>query len=266
MIVALYKLWRGRMWLDASLESIYPHVGAIVALVSDVSWTGERGNNTTEPLAAWKKQHDWQNKISIIRLDCKDQTAQYAYGFMHIAKTYPGCDWVQIIDGDEVWDDQAWEQSRWYLKWAKSARALKSRMYGYIKSPLYRIIEDPSACKPVVFCRPYVQFSGVRGNLVEPATVMPEVFVHHFTAVQETENDIFTKLLTSTAGDGCGTTVDVERWRKEVWDRIPNVRNFHYNTGCEYVWRGCETITLDDLPITCRSIARRYMEARKCCR
>lgn len=252
MIVALYKIWRGHEFVIPSIESIYPYVGKILMISSDIGWNRESGNTVAPIVCEWVKKNDLDKKVTILGFDSTDQDAQYKFGMKEIRRRFPTCEWVLLIDTDEVWDDEGIRTARdKYLRQSGNVHCFRCCMYGYIKDIHYRIIEA-NGCKPPVFVRPWAKWDGVRGNKVGPACLMEDVYVHHITAVRDREEDVFKKFFTSSIGDGNVPMVDMNLWKKEVWDKIPDVQNFHYNCGSEKVWKGIEVISDEQLPLSLR--------------
>jgi hypothetical protein len=239
MIISLYKIWQGKRFVIKSIESIYEWVHIIIVVSCERSWLGEPGNNVREVILDWKDRNDIDNKICLIDTDVGDQRGQYEVGFKKARSL--GCDWLHIIDTDEVWNDIGWRRARWFLRHSK-AHCLSCIMPGYIKSEDYLIEDLGRGVKPVVFVRPWVDFSGVRGGGIKNREIMTNVSVDHYTAVRNEEDDIFKKFATSTAGDLYAKLVDMRLWKKRVWDRIPYVRRFHYNVGSEKVWDSIKII------------------------
>ena len=58
--------------------------------------------------------------------------------------------------------------------------------------------------------------------------------------------------MTSTKGDTEITldlqTVDLDKWRSEKWNKLPNAKNFHTSLGFEKCWEGIKVISDNDLP------------------
>ena len=236
--------------MEASLASIYYHVGAIVVLSSEIGWNGVMGNTVKPVVEKWKKENDFYDKIKIIDFDSLSQDAQYQFGMMIIRKMYPQCQWVMIVDSDEVWDDENLLIAKnKYLKFGRKwVKSYKSKNVGYIKSLLYMIDDNNRAVRATVFVRPDVAFKGVRGSGIEPAIVMEDIFFHHVSYVRKTDELVFEKIRTSTIGDLGTKSVDLDLWKKNVWDKIPNVSNFHYTVGFEYVWKSIVKLDVEDLP------------------
>lgn len=248
MIVALYKVWRGHEFAAASIESIYGDVGAIVVVSSEIGWNGEKGNTVTPVISAWKKKNDAAGKIKIVDFNSAGQVEQYAAGIKYIRKHYPACTWIMLVDADEVWGESDLHRAKQkYLRWGSKVACFKCVCHGYIKSPYYRIVES-GGCQPTIFINPFVDFVGVRGNRITPSVIMYDVYMHHMTAVRDNPDLVLEKFRTSSIGDGDEPTVDLDNWKKTVWDKLPHAENFHYNIGWEHVWKSVEVISNKDLP------------------
>ena len=240
--------------MEASLASIYYHVGAIVVLSSEISWSGVKGNTVKPVVEKWKKENDFHDKIKIIDFDSLSQDAQYQFGVAIIHKLYPNCTWIMIVDSDEIWDDENLLRAKnKYLKFNRGIGAYRTRHWGCVKSLLYAIDDGGLGVQPMVFVRADCQFKGLRGSASEPSITMEDVKWYHASMVRKTEQDVFDKMITSTLGDGNVKCANMEWWKKNVWEKIPNVENFHYNIGFEYVWKKIFIIEPKDLPPTLRN-------------
>ena len=254
MIVALYKVWRGEEFMEASLASIYYHVGAIVVLCSEISWNGVLGNTVKPVVEKWKKENDFYDKIKIVDFDSISQDAQYQFGIALIKKIYPEYEWIMIVDSDEIWDDENLLIAKnKYLKFNRNVKAYRTRHWGCVKSLLYIVDDEGKAVCPTVFIRKDCDFKGVRGSSSGPSFCMEDVMWFHASMVRKTEKDVFDKMVTSTLGDQGAALTDLAVWKRNIWDKLPNVENAHYNVGFEYVWKRIIVITKEDLPPTLRN-------------
>jgi len=251
-VVALYKTWSGEEFVDASMASIYKHVDKIIMVHSNVSWDGTHSENTVLPVVvAWSIKNDMHGKLINLIYDTQSQPEQYAVGMNYI-KNNLQCDYVMLIDTDEVWDEQDLLRSQRYLESPANRRinAFCCNLHTYVKSPFYRIT-PPEMCKPTVFVRSNVhELLGVRGNKVKPSLVMPDVFMHHFTLVRNNINIIKHKIQLSNIGDG-GPSVNINKWLINKWDKLgadPTVSDFHISKNFERSWKGIIKITKQDLP------------------
>jgi len=104
-IVALYKTFSGEDFVASSIESIYDSCYKIVFVHSRYSWTGEEGNTVAPVVEAWKAKNDKSNKIVNLYTDINQQNEQYDFGFNYIKKHFHECDFLMLIDTDEVWDN-----------------------------------------------------------------------------------------------------------------------------------------------------------------
>lgn len=253
-IVSLYKIWRGDEFLIPSIESNYRHVYKMVFVSSDISWSGEHGNNTKEVVLQWKSKNDFLNKIVVIDMDTTRQDIQYNFGIDYINREIPECDWIQVVDSDEVWDDIAWEKSMDYLFFgAHNVNAVNCSMYTYVKKQFYRVIGNGEVC-PVVFVRPFVGYQGTRFSLVRPLGSI-SCRVHHFALVRRDINEIVVKLKNSIIGDNDSSRLcDVDMWIKNVWDNIPIGNVYHYIKGCENIWQGITVVKPECIPFSCVGI------------
>jgi len=252
-IVALYKIWRGNEFLIPSIHSIYNHVQKIVFVSSDLSWLGEQGNNTLETVKKWKQDSDRMDKIDILHYNTMSQHDQYQCGFDHINKNYSDCDWIQLIDSDEVWTEAAWFHSIKFMESTNKFNALHCVMVSYIKKINYTI--EGNEVQPVVFVKPAKCNIGVRSCSVEPYAVIPDAVVHHFALVRKTPEEVFHKIKTNVAGEEVNTKlVNLDVWKKEVWDELPKGKCYHYFKGCDSTWLRFKEVAIESVPYTCRGI------------
>ena len=246
-LVALYKTFDGGVLLDASLASIYPHVDSIVMVHSDVSWLGEHGNTVREPALAWCQEHDQQAKVHHLDVSLDSQEAQYAAGIAYIQQHHLG-DVVMTVDADEVWEANSIEAARQQIH-DNPADSYRCAMHTYLKTPFYRV--TPVFGTPTVFFRnPRLLLESPRGCRSR-GRPLSHVWMHHYTYVRESREDVARKLRQSAHGDG-GEAIR-EHWMEEVYDRLPEGRNLHAFTRWQHVWQAIETIWMSDLPPAVRS-------------
>jgi 2-polyprenyl-3-methyl-5-hydroxy-6-metoxy-1,4-benzoquinol methylase len=250
-IVALYKTFDGGEWVKASIESIYNHVDSIVMVHSYISWDGvTEKNNVIDKVKEWEEKSDDKKKIIHLHTDLKMQVEQYDLGMTYINQ-FIEHDFVMLIDCDEVWHDENWDKAKVHLQ-NQPANSFQCKMHTYIKTPFYRVI-PPERANPTVFFRKGCQMEGVRGNKIKPKYLMDNVFFHHFTLVRENFSDIKRKIVTSNQQDGA-EHVDVDKWIRDVWYKIPQVHNFHISKGYESSWAGLTQVTKADLPEVLRKV------------
>ncbi len=250
-IVSLTKTFSGDEFVIAAIKSLYSFVDNFVFVNSDVSWTGKTGNTVKPIIEKWKKENDKENKI--INFDCnaRNQQQQYDSGYNYIRENLDA-DWIMVFDTDEVWDFTNIERARNLLKTSNNYNAIACNMHTYIKSPFYRVT-PPEYCKPTAFIRPIFHgLQGIRGNGVTPRLFVEELFFHHFTYVRSKEKDVFDKIQTSLLGDQedvpCTRLVNIKKWKREKWDKMPKAYNFHTTKGFEKSWHRLKTIKETDLP------------------
>jgi glycosyltransferase involved in cell wall biosynthesis len=250
-IVALYKIFRGREFLEASIASVYNHVDKIVFVSSNIGWDGKDGNNTEAVARAYP---DPLKKIVVLKHDTTDQEAQYRIGQQFVMAHYKP-DWVLLIDSDEVWTEMAWERAMEYLFNAPAdVQAFTCNMHTYIKDVLY-MVDDTygTQVKPTIFTRPMCICQGIRGNGADPRRFMAGVTVHHFALVRDDIDEVFRKMTTSRVGDRYAPPlVHLETWQAEVWDKIPGPA-YHYYVGCAGVWQKTIEVDRDLLPYSVRN-------------
>lgn len=252
MIVALYKTWRGNEFVVPSIESIYPYVDKILFVHSDVSWQGEEGNDVAPVVEEWHRRNDAFGKIVWKTGEWRDQQSQYDYGIDMIQKVWSP-DFILLIDTDEVWAAKDIKALLGYARTDSRFKAYACRMFTYIKEPTYRIWpQEP--CRPVVLVRGDIErLAGVRGNTTWPRCNLDNIHMHHFSYVRRTWEDVRTKIVTSHIGDKLRHR-DLDLWKKEVWDNLPNVRNFHTTVGFEHCWQNVVKVDKNELPSAMKGI------------
>jgi len=252
-IISLYKIWRGNEFLVPSIMSNYNHVSEMVFVSSDISWSGKTGNDTFDVLDGWKKTYDCLNKIHIIKVSTKSQEEQYNIGMQYIVDTFPKTDFVQLVDSDEVWTESVWENAMDIIYSNKTINAISSNMTTYIKSQFYRVVGNGEVT-PIVFVRSGMKYEGIRYNTIGPrAHIFNPIF--HFAMVRRNFEDIAEKIANSIVGDNNGSSlVDIDSWKKEVWNNLPDGPLRHYIKGCENIWQGVVVVRPEQIPASCASV------------
>lgn len=246
-VVALYKTFSGEDFVTSSIESIYDACYKIVFVHSRFSWTGEEGNTVSPVVEAWKVKNDKQNKIINLYTDISQQSEQYDFGFTYIKKHFHECDFVMLIDTDEVWDKAELSKA---LKDVYLNRhefdAFNINLHTYIKSLLFRI-NPPEWCKPTVFIKSSVpKILGIRGSMM-PKRKLIDVFMHHFTYVRFNEQEVIDKIYRTAATEKVNL-VNIEDWIKNKWDKLPYAENFHTVDYAKESWKSVDVIAFEDLP------------------
>lgn len=243
-VAALYKTWRGNEFVRASLESIYQYCDPIVFVHSQISWAGNHGNDVEPIVTEWKKAHG-DRKICQHTGIYRNQEEQYAIGLNIIRKNFDA-DHTLLIDTDEIWPEADLLRLFTYARLDPNAVALSCKMHTYIKDVHYRIV-PPEPCSPTVLIRNDVEMEGVRGNRIPGKKLMETVFFHHPTLIRAQFKDVAMKAYLSNMGDGM-QCVDMDVWRREKWDNMPNVTSFHISRRFENVWQSIKVVPDSDLP------------------
>ena len=244
-IIAVYKLFQGEEFLESSIESIYPYVKKIICVSSSLSWTGKTGNTCRVLIEEWKRRFDIEDKI--IKLDCKisEQAEQYQEAFTYLKKNDINYDFIMYIDSDEVWDAVMMEKAITYLD-TVPAQAFTAQMHTYIKSPFYRVKNEPLA--PVVFVRSGNDYSGVRGNGVKDKFFMDGVYFHHFCSVRKNLSTVWDKHITSCSSEKVPLE-NKQQWINEKWNGLPYTKNLlPISGGTVTHWAEVEEITMNEFP------------------
>lgn len=249
-VVALYKTFRGEEFVEASLESIYPHVSKILFVNSDISWTGERGENTVRPVVQrWASANDKVGKISELNGSFHTQDEQYRAGIKYI-QDIDVPDFILLIDTDEIIEKADIERAYQHaMNDISGAVAYRCMIHAYVKSVFYRV-EPEERCHPVLLIRGNIRlddFKGPRGLFIRSVVDMTDVHIHHFTMVRNSWDRIVEKIKTSHEGDQ-GEHVDIDTWKKEKWDKIPNCTNLHPTIGAEHCWATIRSVGIAELP------------------
>lgn len=251
-IIALYKCWSGEEWLEPSVKSILPFVEKIVLLTSDVSWIGGKGNPSLPVIEQILKQYP--DKVIHINYDEPNQLKHCMYGFRYIKNNFK-CDYIQLIDSDEVWDELEYQKAIEFLKMNPDHKSYRTQMYTYIKSPFYRI-DPPEPLKPVCFINPNIlndMGCEPRGCGIKPFATMKNVWCHHFVFVRTHFNKVLEKLIQSHVSEK-QPYERMDKWIPEVWNKLPD-RNrgmfpngYHPAIGFGHNWKEIKVITKKELP------------------
>lgn len=242
-LVALYKTFDGETFIDASLQSVYDSVDAIVMVHSHVSWLGERGNTVKAAAIAWCEANDHACKVNHLDAELTSQEAQYAAGIAYIEKHRLG-DTIMVVDADEVWEDQYIENAKRQIH-DRPFAAYRCNMHTYLRSPFYRVA--PPYGSPTVFVRDFAELTKSPRAYKAPALQLADVWMHHYTAVRSSREEVERKIRQSCAADKGGDRV-VDGWMENVYDKLPAGENLHYFEKWRKVWKRVEKITMAELP------------------
>lgn len=246
-LLALYKTWDGEEWIEASLASIYDHVSSIVMVHSETSWLGERGNTVREPAMRWAEQHDREGKIHHVNVDCRSQEQQYAAGLDYIrGRLY--FDAVLAIDSDEVWEGAYLEDGKEQVASDTKHQAYRCNMHSYLKTPFYRV-HPPFGSPTVFFKKPELLTESPRGCRAE-AMQLDTVWMHHYTYVRKSREDVWRKIQQSCQADG--GEIIVENWLSNVYDHLPDGTNLHAFVRWRDVWKSITRVWWSDVPAAVR--------------
>lgn len=267
-IVALTKTFAGEEWIKPMTLSIYPYVEKIVFVNSEISWTGRKGNTCKQAIDGFKNRKkrwnrrkgswiysddciDIENKIVSLNYDTINQLEQCLYGYEYIQRNHP-CDYVMLIDTDEVWDSQDLENAIQFLKENPGYQAYRSSVYTYIKSPYWRV-SPIEPLKPVCFIKADLSDLGNNARCCGlPSIVMKnekgDIPYHHYVYVRDNFNIVLEKIISSHVSEEA-LYEDMSKWIPEVWNRLPDVKGgFHPAIGYKRNWLEIETIGQDKLP------------------
>lgn len=248
-IVALYKTWDGGEWIGASLRSIYEHVDAIVLVHSARSWLGEPGNTARQVAVEWARRHDAAGKMRNVDVDSRTQEEQYAVGVKHIREAGLNADVVMAVDADEIWNGEDIARAVAQIGADQSrSPAYRVNMHTYLRTPFYRV--DPPYGSPTTFFRrPELLTQSPRGCRA-PAAQLDNVWMHHFSYVRATPDDVWRKIRQSCVADR--DEVIVEDWMESVWKHLPGGANLHAFARWRSVWGRILCAWWSDLPAAAR--------------
>ena len=245
-IVSLTKTWRGSEWAIAALKSNYAHIDKAIFVHSEVSWTGEAGNDVRAETERWCKDHDKENKVININFDSESQADQYNHAIEYAEKNLE-FDWFMVSDTDEVWDDDNWGRALRYLNGASpDTNGFTVRMFTFIKSPFFRI-EPMDSCQPVTFIRKGVKYNGNRFSDTNPRKAMEDVFFHHFSGVRKRLDLVIQKHTVSSKVENTALH-NMDEWVLTKWNYLPYATRIHPNSEFSGTWERVVVVPLESLP------------------
>ena len=247
-IIALCKTWSGAEWLTPCIESIYKHCEKIVLLTSNISWIGGHDNPSIPVIENIIKEKDSDNKVIHINYDESNQLKHCEYGYKYIQNNFD-CDYVQLIDSDEIWNDTDYLKAIEYLKTTPDYSAYRTSIYTYIKSVYYQL--DPiEPLKPVCFIKSDLKNMGTepRGCMIQPFYIMQDVFYHHYGFVRYHFNKVLEKIVQSHVSEK-QPYESMDKWIPNVWNKIPNCKeNFHMAIGFGTHWKRIKMLDFNSIP------------------
>lgn len=264
-IAALCKTFRGDEFLEAMVRSIYDYVDHIVFVSSDYAWEHKlQGNkqtegNTCKDTIKRLQTEEGLTKIIPLLYDSRDQFAQCMHGYKFI-QNYLDCDFVMLIDTDEVWDSWSLQEAIKYLEKKNDHNYVyRARLYTYIKDIHYRV-NPPEVMAPTIFVSAKRADLGEnhRSCRLEPMCKMVDfmgepIFFHHFVYVRREFQTVLEKIRNSNGYEG-NKIVDLEQWSEQVWNKLPNPlqgkwrAGFHPAVGFQGHWQGIKVVGDDLLP------------------
>jgi hypothetical protein len=249
MLIALYKTFRAGEWAPMSLDSIKNHVDAIVAVHSTVGWIDTSlKNNCIGKFNEWMHVNNRTGSYHSIIGEYRTQEEQYRAGWEYIQKHFPEAH-VLLIDTDEIWEEKDLELAKSIIR-DHPHKSYSCKLHTYIKEPYY-LIAPAETCSPVVIidASKVKELKGVRGNGIDDIYLMSGVYMHHFTYVRKSFEDIQLKFLTSESGDHSPSHKD---WLTRTWPLIPKTEDFHTTIGHENSWHSIKVIASEELPAAVR--------------
>jgi len=246
-IVALCKTFRGEEWLKPMFDSIAPFVSKVVFVNSEVSWTGIRGNTCIAEINKLMGDPAKAQKIVSLTKTTTDQDEQCTFGYEYIRQHFP-CDYVLLIDTDEIWDNTNFNKALEFLKANPNHNVYRCRLHAYVKSPYYRVVPPDPLC-PVVFIKPTISKLGLPARCcsLTPYVIMQDVYYHHYVHVRKSFNLVLEKIISSHNSEN-DQYADMAEWVPNVWNKLPNVENIHPALGRAHLWKSIKIITEAELP------------------
>ena len=254
-VIGLCKALTCADFLPAILPMLLEQLDAIVFVLPNKDWLGNEKENVvtsfimTDPFVS-SHMGEEDSRIHLVGSDSIDQMEQYNAGYAYIKENFDA-DWIFIFDTDEVWDDASLQTLLQTAEKENIANGLSSLIYTYVKSPFYQV-EPQEPLTPCVMFRPiYKEVPGIRGNGALPMKIVDLAF-HHFSYVRATEQELLDKITVSTHADNIKEivihTVNLDVWKKEKWDKMPNVTNFHTSNGFQKNWHKLRVVDKTELP------------------
>lgn len=246
--VALYKAWRGGEWFGASLESVAPHTDGAVIVFSDGPWLASLRlpENCQKPLTEFRRRHP-DYRIMERTGNFSRQEDQYAAGLAAVREEFGEDAAVLIVDTDEIWGGKQLELLRGTIEAHPHIQYFRSRIWSYLKSPLYRVwpTEDAHTCVALQNARPQPTSGRFAIRAAKSTMRMRLSIFHHFTYVREDELEIGEKFLNTSSQEAVPSRVG---WFEEVWPKLPDGRDLHMTPGHERAWGRIKILPPQALP------------------
>lgn len=249
-IIGLCKTNTCSVFLKEVLREMEGLISDVVFVHSDINWLGENSGNEVYP-EILNLQKDYSIKLHNLWYNTKSQIDQTNYGYNYIKKEL-NADWILVFDTDEFWEK---DLLKLLIKKAENelvSNSFSCQMKTYIKYINY-LIDPPEPCAPTVMVRPvFDELIGIRGNGIYPKTFLKDCYFHHYSYVRKTEKEVFKKIQTSTQGDNDDSpglsSVNLEKWKNEKWDKLPYCKDFHTSKGYEDCWKSVRIIPNNEIP------------------
>ncbi len=251
-IIGICKTFRGNEFAIESLNSCYNHLDQMIYIHGETDWLGRPGNNV-RALIEGAADPD-KKSIHFSAPPKYTQAQQYEIAIDYLLGKGIEFDYLYLVDTDEVISEKDWATINQTLAENASLKtpvlAYKCRLHTYIKSPFYRI-EPTVTLQPVTFIhRAAVKpgIIGIRGStLSKGARLLSTVYIHHFTSVRYSLDDVWAKHETS-CGSEKEPLCDKETWVKTIWNNLPFSKNLLPLKNHIALWAGVKVVTLNELP------------------
>ncbi len=209
-VATLTCAYNEQRFIGPFLSHIPNWVETRLVLVSNQPWFGEK------ELADDTTQIAEQHGAQVVTDDWPTEAEQRNYG-LDLLGDY---DWVLVLDPDEFFDQENWEQLRILLERETEADAyVVHHQLTYWKSGY--LADPPRDYLQLIAVRPYASF--VENRVINLPFQVAPVYVHHFSWAR-TDNEVWRKISHySHASD-----FDAQRWFTDVWQPWrPGIRDVH---------------------------------------
>ena len=222
-IVAMYKLFFGEEWLEASVESIIDQVDWVVLAVSDRAWSDApiEGDDLTQVIERLKSR--FGSKILPFTGSWASQLQHVSDALDWIRRNLPKTTHVLYIDSDEVYTSEQAARLVGYAHDVRyTTRALAVSLHTYFRTIYYRI-DPPEPITPLAL---FPVFPGTRFTTFRRVNIRQmhvPVWMHHFSYVRRSDERIRAKLEAFKDDEAL-----IPGWYENVWLKwTPETKDFH---------------------------------------
>jgi predicted O-methyltransferase YrrM len=245
--ISLFKGYRGGEWFRLSLESVQPYTDGCVVIFSDGPWVDSLTlpENCSQPLAEFQAAHPDYPVVVRTKAFTRHEH-QYDYGLSVIREEFGPDSAVLIVDTDEVWDGPALRTLREIVEASPRMMNFRSRIFTYLKSPLYRVYPTEADSRvPVALQDARAEATTGRCTVAGPTHLIDSIGFHHFCYVRREFADIREKFQNTSSQE---KTPSKATWLDTAWPELPNGTNLHMTPGYEQVWQSMRIVVPSMLP------------------